>query len=332
MPRQSGGNNDVRVAIEDKTVTGAKKFKYIVAKNLSHVTGLGGAGGSVDGSLVDARVQRTFGIAALGNDEILTFESLSNAVRFISIPSNKVITLQTGFDGTQPAMTKDRTKVYAIGKNYPHKVFVYEKKNLWAPRILATQVPPATDLVFSACLDQTEQWLYFRDKKGVFGRIEIANPTNVEVIKANSAIVGTGDYNYMVYSPLEDCFYAGVQHANTIYKMDKAGNAVLFAGGNGLGRADGYRTDASFNGCAGMCIDSEGNLFIADASSYTIRKIDIKTGFVSTVAGQYGVKGYLSGDPLKSSFDFPYSVMADENDAIFIGESWGCTVRKLAIE
>ncbi|MFD2162760.1 IPT/TIG domain-containing protein [Paradesertivirga mongoliensis] len=330
-PRQNGGSNIVRVEVDGKAASTAKTFKYLVAENVSHIVGVRGEGRATDGSLAEGRINRTFGIAALGNDELLTFESLVNTVRFISVPSNKIITIQTSFDGTQPAITKDRSKVYSIGRSFPHRVYVYEKNTLWAPKIVAAQIASAPGIIMSACLDNEEQWLYFRERGGAFGRMEIANPTNVEIIKAVTPGANSGDYNYMSYSPIEDCFYYTVQGQHSVYKMSKAGDVELYAG-NGLGRSDGFRTDAQFNQGSGILVDLDGNIWIADSSNHTIRKINKNSGFVSTVAGIPGVQGASSGIPALSTFDYPYAFAVDENNAMFIGESWGCTLRKLAIE
>jgi hypothetical protein len=331
-PRQNGGNNTIRVEIEGKSASTVKTFKYIVAQNVSHIVGLSGDAKAVDGSLAEGRINRTFGIAALGNDELLTFESLVSLVRFISVPSNKIITIQNSFDGTQPAITKDRSKVYSIGRNFPHRVYVYERDALWTPKIFASQIATAPGVIMSACLDKDEQWLYFRERGGAFGRMEIANPNNVQIIKTTTPGATTSDvFNYMAYSPIEDCFYYTVQGTHSVYKLSKNGDAVLYSG-NGLGSVDGFRTDAKYNQGSGISVDLDGNIWIADSSNHTIRKINKNSGFVTTVSGMLGVQGGSSGAPLLSTFAYPYAFAVDENNSIFIAESWGSTIRKLAIE
>lgn len=333
VPKQNGGINSIKVAIGTNTTSAKKTFMYTVAESVSNIVGVTGVAGSTNGSLSDGRIQRTFGIAALGNDELISFETLSSTVRYISVNDNKVSTLQTGFDGTHPALNAAKTKMYSIGKNAPHKVYVYEKSNLWQPQILSAQIPAAAGFIFAAALDDTEQWLYFRDKNGVFGRLEIAKPTNVEVLNPTCGNVGTTDYCYMVYSKLDASFYFTVQGLNGVYKVSKDGKTVEeYAGFNGLGKLDAPRKDASFNSPAGICVDSEGNIYVLDSNTNLVRKINRKSGYVSTIAGIAGVFGGANGAPLLSSFNYPYCIQADANDNLFIGESWGCTIRRLAIE
>lgn len=336
-PKEYGGNNTIKVVISKDSVTSTQTFHYTVAQSVSNVVGVTGVAGSVDGSLSDGRIQRTFGIAALGNDELISFEMLNGTVRYISVNDNVISTLQTGFGAGQPAMTKDRTKIYAIQYTSPHKIVMYEKDNLWTPEILSSGIYRSDGTVVAgtiaaAALDDTEQWLYFRDRNGVFGRVEIAHPANVEILNESAGGVGSSDYNYLVYSPVDDCFFFGVQSVHTIYKLSKDGKTVEEYAGSSQGSVDGPRLEAKFNSPAGFNVASDGSLYVMDSNNHTVRKIDHNSGYVSTIAGTIGVAGFANGEPLESEFSYPYCICADDVDNFFIGESWGVTIRKLAIE
>lgn len=336
-PKQYGGDNTVKVVISKDSVITTQTFHYTVAQSVSNVVGVTGVAGSVDGSLSDGRVQRTFGIAALGNDELISFEMLNGTVRYISMNDNVISTLQTGFGAGQPAMTKDRTKIYAIQYTAPHKIMMYERDNLWSPEILSSGIYRSDGTVVAgtitaAALDDTEQWLYFRDRNGVFGRVEIAHPGNVQILNPVAGGIGSSDYNYLVYSPVDDCFFFGVQSVHTIYKMSKDGQTIEDYAGSSQGSVDGPRLEAKFNSPAGFNVASDGSLYVMDSNNHTVRKIDHNSGYVSTIAGTVGVSGFANGDPLESEFSFPYCICADDVDNFFIGESWGVTIRKLAIE
>lgn len=340
VPKQVGGNNIIKVKIEGDSVLPAQTFHYIVAQSVSNIVGVSGTAASTDGSLADARIQRTFGIAAVGNDEIISFEMLSRAVRYISVPDNRLLTLQTGFGAGQPAMTKKRDILYAIEYTSPHKVVRYKKESLWQPEILTSQIARpnggavVAGTIVSAALDDTEEWLYFRDRNGVFGRLEIANPSNVEILNETASLPGsnaTTDYNYLIYSPVDDCFFFGISNLHTIYKMSKDGQHIEIYAGSRQGNTDGPREEALFNSPAGFNVDSEGNLYVMDSNNHCVRKINRRSGYVTKIAGT-GVSGFANGEPLQSMFSYPYTICADEEDNYFIGESWGVTIRKLAIE
>lgn len=62
-----------------------------------------------------------------------------------------------------------------------------------------------------------------------------------------------------------------------IYKTNSLGVLSPFAGNiatnGGRGNADGSLTTATFNDPYGICIDTKGNLYVADAENGSIRKI-----------------------------------------------------------
>ena len=65
---------------------------------------------------------------------------------------------------------------------------------------------------------------------------------------------------------------------------------------------NGYRTDClfSWNNQMSIIADESGqkSMYIADAGTQTIRKIDMNTGMITTVVGRQGVQGNQSGTPL----------------------------------
>src|SRR6266699_3180554 len=60
--------------------------------------------------------------------------------------------------------------------------------------------------------------------------------------------------------------------------------------GTGPGSADGTGRDARFNSPTGVAVDSAGNVYVADNSDYTIRKVT-SAGVVTTLAGLAGSVG-----------------------------------------
>ncbi len=68
---------------------------------------------------------------------------------------------------------------------------------------------------------------------------------------------------------------------------------TTYAGTGSPGFVNGDTSIASFNKPFGICIDTEGNIYLADAYNHCIRKIGID-GQVSVYAGT-GSAGYLDG-------------------------------------
>jgi streptogramin lyase len=77
-------------------------------------------------------------------------------------------------------------------------------------------------------------------------------------------------------------------------------------------------------------LDAAGNLYIAEANNHCIRKIDAKTGIISTVAGN-GKKGH-TGDgeqPTNATFNEPYAVAVDTNGDLYIVDRLNAVVRRV---
>lgn len=76
---------------------------------------------------------------------------------------------------------------------------------------------------------------------------------------------------------------------------------TTYAGTGSAGFVNGDTSIASFNRPFGICIDPDGNLYIADAYNHCIRKIGTD-GMVSTYAGT-GTAGYLDGPAADAKFN-----------------------------
>ncbi len=104
-----------------------------------------------------------------------------------------------------------------------------------------------------------------------------------------------------------------------------AAKVSTYAGTKAPGRVNGSRLSAQFKYPAHIVFDSKGNLFIADAGSYQIRKVTPK-GVVSLFAGS-SAAGSADGTGGGASFKFPFAITIDKDDNLYVGSS-GC-VRKI---
>jgi sugar lactone lactonase YvrE len=98
--------------------------------------------------------------------------------------------------------------------------------------------------------------------------------------------------------------YVADRNNNTIRKITPAGVVTTLAGTAGAGGStDGTGPAARFSSPTGVAADSAGNVYVADAFNYTIRKIT-PAGVVSTVAGVAGQQGFVPG-PLPGRLGYP---------------------------
>jgi gliding motility-associated-like protein len=96
-----------------------------------------------------------------------------------------------------------------------------------------------------------------------------------------------------------------------IRKITPAGAVSTFAGGNSVGKVNGYVS--SFNGPSGLAADAAGNLYVADKSNNLIRKIPIN-GYAISPTLLNGLiingSGAISGTPRAASPATTYTITA----------------------
>jgi NHL repeat len=96
------------------------------------------------------------------------------------------------------------------------------------------------------------------------------------------------------------------------------------------GSADGNATRAGFDSPKGITTDGV-NLYLADLNNNTIRKIDIASGMVSTIAGMAGKKGSSDGRGSAARFNRPYGITTDGSN-LYVTDSNNHCIRKIDIE
>jgi len=120
---------------------------------------------------------------------------------------------------------------------------------------------------------------------------------------------------------------------NVIRKVNLLSDTITTFAGDGIGRFSGdhgLATNASLFGACEVCTDSVGNLIIADTWNNRVRKVDIVTDTIVTIAGT-GVGAY-SGDgglATDEEIDAPAGVFVDKMGNIYLAEYGDGVIQKI---
>ncbi len=116
---------------------------------------------------------------------------------------------------------------------------------------------------------------------------------------------------------------------HTIRKISPSGAVATLAGlAASSGNTDGTGSAARFNAPAGVAVDTAGNVYVADTSNHTIRKIT-PAGVVTTLAGLAGSSGSANGTGSAARFDTPEGVAVDTAGNVYVADTRNCTIRKI---
>ena len=132
-----------------------------------------------------------------------------------------------------------------------------------------------------------------------------------------------------------DDLWIALREGHSVWKMDLKGGAlahVTGSGKKGFTGDGGPAKTATYDGPKGIAIGPDGNVYVMDTENHAVRKIDLKSGLISTVAGSgpqgKGVGGD-GGPATKAQMDRPHGICVGPDGAIYIGDSNNHRVRRV---
>lgn len=145
---------------------------------------------------------------------------------------------------------------------------------------------------------------------------ELSGPTST---------VTDGDHNLYI---------ADNQNAR-IREVNVTTSDISTVGGNGdvsYSGDGGSATSAELNDPSGVVVDSSGNVIFSDANNNVVRKLNVSSGSISTIAGN-GSAGY-SGDggaATSATLNNPQGLALDSSGDLFIADSGNNVIREVSI-
>lgn len=129
--------------------------------------------------------------------------------------------------------------------------------------------------------------------------------------------------------------WIALREGHSVWRLDLTSGTLHHVAGTGK---KGYSGDGgpalkgTFKGPKGIAVDSQGGVFVVDTENQAIRKIDTKTGMLSTVAGRgpKGRGGAGDGGPATAAeMGRPHGVCIGPGGAVFIGDTLNHRVRRV---
>jgi sugar lactone lactonase YvrE len=116
---------------------------------------------------------------------------------------------------------------------------------------------------------------------------------------------------------------------DAVRKITPAGKVTTLAG-KALwpGHTDGSGAAARFRQSSGIACDAAGNIYVADTTNDTIRKIT-PAGEVTTLAGKSRSKGSIDGSGAAARFNWPTGISCDFAGNLYVTDSGNNTIRKI---
>lgn len=160
-----------------------------------------------------------------------------------------------------------------------------------------------------------------------------------------TTLIGTGVAGYsdtqvnnpygMVIGPDGAMYFCdlGNQRIRRLDLTTKRLTTIAGNGQRGYGGDGGPAVDASLAAPHELVFDARGDLFIVERDNHVVRKVDMKTGIISTVAGT-GAAGFAGdeGPGAKAQLRQPHSIVRDRDGTLLICDIGNHRIRRLHLD
>ncbi|HEX8280021.1 MAG TPA: tetratricopeptide repeat protein, partial [Chthoniobacterales bacterium] len=297
------------VAVSAREVVYAADFArhtiaQIAADGVMHdIAGAAGEIGSVDGAGAVARFHHPADLVIDREDNIYVADTNNHLIRKIT-PAGVVTTLA---GGAAPAGSEDGPANSARFK-FPTGLCLDRAGNLYVADYANHTVRKITPAGIVSTLAG------LADEHG-----------------SNDGVGAAARFNHVhgVAVDGEGTVYAADFGNHTIRKITAAGTVTTLAGlAQNPGSADGTGAAARFCAPYSVDVDEQGNVYVADTSNQTIRKIT-PAGAVSTLAGLAGNVGNTDGSRDAARFAVPADVAVNGAGDIYVADFGNQAVRRI---
>ncbi len=270
---------------------------------ITTIAGNGKTGFSGDGEkATDARLNLPFNLTLDKDQNIYIADTHNNSVRRVDAKTGVITTVVHNEDKFSVDALKDPTGVVVDNDK---NLYIAELSNL---RIRRVNVESGSAMTLVGKKSETEQPNIDSDLSGPFNMV-FDSGGNMYV-----SVIGESRIRRVDFITGEISDFAGTGEA-------------------GFSGDGGKASEAQLNSPTGLAIDSKGNLFVSDSGNERVRKIDLETGLISTVAGT-GKTGF-SGEgtaAMNAKLSNPLGLAVDRDDNVYVVDRGNNRIRKIDIQ
>ncbi|MCI0361907.1 MAG: hypothetical protein L0211_25780, partial [Planctomycetaceae bacterium] len=162
--------------------------------------------------------------------------------------------------------------------------------------------------------------------------VPLASASTIDTIAGTGKPQDVGQPFGVEIGPDGGLYICEVQN-HRVLRLDLKTRDLTTVAGNGLkgySGDGGPATKATLNEPYEVRFDKAGNMLFVEMKNYLVRKVDAKTGTISTVAGTGEVGFGGDGGPAsKAQFNSPHSIALDGDDNIYIADIGNHRIRKV---
>lgn len=274
---------------------------------ITTVAGGGSAGLGDGGPATSAQLDSPFDVAVDDSGNMFIADTYHQRIRRVDGATGIITTVAgdgvIGFSGDGgPATSAEMFLPYSVTVDSSGNFLIADTGNTRIRRVDAS-----TGIITTVVGDGS---FGFSGDGGPATNAELANPYSVAVDASGNVFIAD--------------FYN-----DRIRRVDGATAIISTVAGNGSLGDGGPATSAELNLPNGTAVDSSGNLFIADTVDSLVRRVDLGTGIITTVAGG-GLNGLGDGGPATSAeLAVPHGVAVDDSGNLFIADYYNQRIRRV---